>query len=120
MPRPHKPRWIDFEHSSAFYAPLRSPTPGMPQVLVTIDELEALRLADLQGLSQEQAAEQMNVSRATFGRIVARGRRKIAEALVHGKGICIAGGVVQTRPPYGRTFPEGPHGRHRRGRGPRW
>jgi predicted DNA-binding protein (UPF0251 family) len=59
-----------------------------------LDELEALRLADRDGLHQETAAAQMNVSRATFGRIVEAARRKVAEALCAGKALEIAGGNV--------------------------
>ena len=84
-----------------------------------MDELESLRLADLNGLSQEAAAAEMNVSRATFGRIVARARRKVADALVHGKSVGIQGGVVRYHPPYGRGWRGGPHGPHGHGRGPR-
>lgn len=53
------------------------------------DELEAMRLADLDGLYQEQAAEQMGVSRQTLGLILKRAHKKVAEALVMGKAICI-------------------------------
>lgn len=55
------------------------------QVTLDLDELEALRLADLLGLYQEQAAEKMGVSRATFGRILESAHRKVAGALVEGK-----------------------------------
>jgi predicted DNA-binding protein (UPF0251 family) len=65
------------------------------EVVMTLDEFEALRLADLDGLYQEQAAEQMNVSRPTFSRIVDSAHRKIADALVHGKALRIEGGPVQ-------------------------
>ena len=61
---------------------------------LSVDELEALRLADLEGLYQDGAAGRMGVSRATFGRIVAAARRKVAEALVHGKALKISGGPV--------------------------
>ena len=76
------------------------------------DELEALRLADLDDLYQEQAAEQMGVSRQTFGVIVARARRKVADALTGGKAIRIEG--IELPSPAGR-----PGCRHggRRGRG---
>jgi hypothetical protein len=63
-------------------------------VVLTLDELEALRLADLEGLYQEQAAALMAVSRSTFGRIVEAAHRKVAEALVLGKALRIEGGVV--------------------------
>lgn len=65
---------------------------------MTLDELEALRLADLEGLYQEDAAARMGVSRPTLGRILEAGRRKVAEALVLGKALRIEGGPVVARP----------------------
>jgi predicted DNA-binding protein (UPF0251 family) len=62
-------------------------------IVLTMDEFEALRLADLECHSQEEAAKKMGVSRATFGRIVESGRSKVARALVHGCRIEIAGGA---------------------------
>jgi rubrerythrin len=57
-----------------------------------MDEFEAIRLADLESLYQEQAATEMNVSRQTFGRIIESAHRKVAEALVKGKALKIEGG----------------------------
>jgi predicted DNA-binding protein (UPF0251 family) len=68
----------------------------LEEVVMTLDEFEALRLADLNGLYQEQAAAQMAVSRPTFSRIVDAARRKVADALVHGKALRIEGGPVRT------------------------
>ena len=59
----------------------------MDQVNLTLDEFEAIRLADLQGLYQEEAAIQMQISRQTFGRIVTEAHKKIADALINGKVI---------------------------------
>ena len=80
--------------------PLRSSSRGIPmreleEVVMALDEFEAMRLADLDGLYQEQAAEQMNVSRPTFSRIIESAHRKMADALVHGKALRIEGGPVQ-------------------------
>jgi hypothetical protein len=61
---------------------------------MTLDEFEAVRLADLDGLYQEQASEKMGVSRSTFSRIVDAAHRKVAETLVHGKALRIEGGPV--------------------------
>lgn len=61
---------------------------------MSLDELESLRLADLEGLYQEQAAARMAISRATFGRIVEAARHKVAEALIRGKSLRIEGGAV--------------------------
>jgi predicted DNA-binding protein (UPF0251 family) len=54
-----------------------------------MDELETIRLADFEGLYHEQAAEQMNISRATFGRILDSARRKVADAIINGKALNI-------------------------------
>lgn len=62
---------------------------------MTLDEFEALRLADLDGLYQAEAATQMDVSRTTFSRIIESAHRKIADVLVHGKALRIEGGPVQ-------------------------
>ena len=62
---------------------------------MTLDEFEAIRLADLDGLYQEQAAAQMNVSRATFSQIIEAAHRKLADVLVHGKALRIEGGAVR-------------------------
>jgi predicted DNA-binding protein (UPF0251 family) len=64
----------------------------LEQVQLTVDELEALRLADFLGMSHEQAGKQMGVSRATFGRIVEQARKTVADALIHGKAINVEGG----------------------------
>jgi predicted DNA-binding protein (UPF0251 family) len=65
------------------------------EIVMTLDEFEAMRLADLDGLYQEHAAEQMSISRTTFSRIIDSAHRKIADAIVHGKALRIEGGPVQ-------------------------
>jgi predicted DNA-binding protein (UPF0251 family) len=79
---------------------------------ITHDEVEALRLADSEGLYHEQAAEAMGVSRATFGRILTSVRRKLADALINGKGVQVEGGsyTIAGRP-YGCRHWQG-RGRH--------
>lgn len=68
-------------------------------VELTVDELEAIRLADLEHLYQEQAAQQMNISRQTFGRILDAAHAKVADALIHGKALSIRGGAIQITEP---------------------
>jgi predicted DNA-binding protein (UPF0251 family) len=77
------------------FKPAGTPACSLEEVVLTVDEMEAIRLADLQGLYQEQAADQMNVSRQTFGRIVESARRKVAEMLVEGKALRIEGGEIE-------------------------
>lgn len=61
----------------------------LDEVELTLDELEAIRLADYQGLYHEEAAGRMNISRPTFGRILEEARRKVATALMEGKALKI-------------------------------
>jgi predicted DNA-binding protein (UPF0251 family) len=77
------------------FKPAGVPLRELEEVVVTLDEFEALRLADLNGLYQEQAAEQMDVSRPTFSRVIDSAHRKLADALVHGKALRIEGGPVE-------------------------
>ena len=67
----------------------------LEEVNLELDELEALRLGDLEGMYQEDAARKMNVSRQTFGNIAASAHRKVADALVNAKALRIEGGVVR-------------------------
>jgi predicted DNA-binding protein (UPF0251 family) len=83
--------------NAALFRPAGIPACALEQVTLTLDEVEALRLADLNGLYQEQAAEQMRISRPTFSRIVEEARRKVADALIHGKALRLAGGAVRMK-----------------------
>jgi len=87
----------------------------MEEVVLPVEGLEALRLSDLEKLDQETAAARMNVSRQTFGRVLAEARQVVAEALVMGKMIRIQGGSY-TLPGVGRWGRGRPGGRGRRGR----
>jgi uncharacterized protein len=92
MPRPLCCRKVSGQPLSALFKPRGIPAAALEAVTLTVDEFEAVRLADLEGLYQEQAASRMGVSRPTFGRIVETAHRKIADALVHGKALEIRGG----------------------------
>jgi predicted DNA-binding protein (UPF0251 family) len=95
MPRPCCLRHIGFAPNTVLFRPAGVPACALEQVRLTLDEVEALRLADLNGLYQEQAAEQMKISRPTFSRIVEEARRKVADALIHGKALRLEGGIVK-------------------------
>ena len=69
----------------------------LERISLAVDELEALRLKDLDGLEQEQAATTMNVSQPTFHRILESAHGKVADALVNGKAIRIEGGDYMVR-----------------------
>ena len=68
---------------------------SLEEVNLTLDELEAIRLADLTELYQEDAAKKMNISRQTFGNIINSAHKKIADALLNAKALKIEGGTVE-------------------------
>jgi len=89
MPRPRKHRHLAHPPQPAIYKPAGVPLFDLRQVLLLPEELEALRLVDLEEQSQEEAAEQMAVSRSTFQRILSRARRQVALALTEGYALRI-------------------------------
>jgi predicted DNA-binding protein (UPF0251 family) len=94
MPRPPKPRMVCQAPGALYFKPRGIPLVELEEVVLHLDETEALRLADLEGCTQEQVGERMQVSRATVGRILESARRKVAEALVLGKALRISEGAV--------------------------
>lgn len=89
MPRPSKCRMVGFvPDNSCFHPQLHNED----EVVLSIEEVEALRLSDYMEMEQDKAAESMNVSRGTFQRIINAARKKTADAFVHGKTIRIDGG----------------------------
>lgn len=108
MPRPCCRRRIAGAPPAGVFKPAGIPGRFLEEVVLGLDGLEALRLADLEGLYQEEAAARMGVSRATFGRIVADARRRVAEALVGGKLLRIEGGPVDTAEEGVETGPSPP------------
>ena len=94
MPRPFAERRVLRSPAAGLYKPAGVPAQDLEEVALGLDELEALRLADYEGLYQEAAALRMGVSRQTFGRIVEAARRKTASALVEGKALRIGGGPI--------------------------
>ncbi len=109
MPRPKRPRYIDAMPRVTEFSP-RGIAPG-GEVVLSLEELEAVRLIDYDGLDQSRAAEIMNVSRQTVGRILRAGRFKLAKAVVQGCHLKVSGGcyrIDENRSGRGRH-------RHRRG-----
>jgi len=102
VPRPRKRRALTREPRPAIYKPAGVPLDELHAVTLLHEELEALRLADLEGLSQTEAAEQMGVSRSTFQRIVTQARHQVALALAEGYALQIEGGTFEVRPPHPR------------------
>jgi len=95
MPRPQCPRRVQGRPGALLFKPAGIPIRLLEEIVLTLDEFEALRLADLEGLYQETAAERMGISRATFGRIVESARRKVAQTLVGGRVLRVEGGPVR-------------------------
>ncbi len=95
MGRPKNCRRVRFLPDSRYFKPRGIPLSVLEEIILTVDECEAIRLADLEGLYQEQAAEKMAVSRQTFGRIIESAHKKVAEALVEGKALKIEGGEIE-------------------------
>ncbi|MDD5417730.1 MAG: DUF134 domain-containing protein [Candidatus Nanoarchaeia archaeon] len=89
MVRPFKRRRIVFEPNAVYYKPAGIPISELKEVELKMDELEALRLADAEGLKQEECAEKMGVSQPTFNRIISSARNKVAESLTKGFAIKI-------------------------------
>jgi len=80
-----------------YFKPRGIPSSQLQEVVLSLDEYEAVRLADFEELYQEQAALRMNISRQTFGRIIAQAHRKIADVLINGKALKIEGGDVAVK-----------------------
>ncbi len=100
MPRPIKWRKVAHIPQNTYFIPcpkgkckLRQP---VEEQVLKVEELEAIRLKDIENLSQEECAEKMRISRQTFQNIIDEGRRKVAIALVQGKAISIGGGNYTT------------------------
>ena len=92
MARPTKWRKIENIPTIPYFVPSESDIAELPTNILKIEELEAIRLKDLEGLEQEECAVKMEVSRTTFQRILISGREKIADSLINGKVIHIEGG----------------------------
>jgi predicted DNA-binding protein (UPF0251 family) len=95
MPRPLQLRQVSEQPKIRGFKPMGIPLPELEVLSLQLDELEAIRLADRQGLYQEEAAALMGVSRVTFGRILQKAHAKLAEALLEGKALLIGEGPVR-------------------------
>ena len=93
--RPKKIRWVKCYPGERCFRPLCKPADKLEGVCLLIDEFEAVRLADLEGLKQVDAAKRLKISRPTFSRIVSSARNKIADGLVSIKAIRIEGGCCK-------------------------
>ena len=92
MPRPRLCRRVYFNPSVTYFKPRGVRLRDLNESILTIDELESVRLKDLEGLEQETTAKKMNISQPTFHRLILSARRKISDALINGKAIKVEGG----------------------------
>lgn len=92
MARPTKRRRVEFLPEITYFKPAGVPMKKLEETVITIEEVEALRLKDYEGLEQEECAQKMGVSRPTFSRIINTARQKVADAIINGKAIRVGGG----------------------------
>mgnify|MGYP001058902027 CR=1 FL=1 len=94
MPRPRLQRRVGQPPRATYFKPAGVPLRELEEVVLSLDELEAIRLTDLEGLYQEAASAQMQISRPTLSRVLASARHKVAAALVNGRALRLEGGPV--------------------------
>ena len=94
--RPQKCRFVKKSPLHTYFKPRGIPMTNLEEVRVTVDELEAIRLAYYKNLYHEDAAKKMTVSRQTFGRILASAHKKVGDGIINGKAIKIKGGNYNT------------------------
>lgn len=101
MPRPKQERQVALQPEVTYFKPRGVPLVQLEEARLLVEELEALRLADLEGMSQTEGAARMGISRHTFGRVLLSARRNVALALVKGWALRIEGGhwVINGKPP---------------------
>jgi predicted DNA-binding protein (UPF0251 family) len=89
-----QPRWrrVGYVPGITFFKPTGISMADLEETRVSVEEAEALRLKDLEGMDQDTCAGEMKVSRSTFARILSQARKKLADALLNGKAIRIEGG----------------------------
>jgi len=106
MPRPRLFRRVGLLPNVDYFKPAGIKLRELSEVILTVDEFEAIRLKDLEEMDQEKAAKKMNISQPTFHRLVISARKKIADAIVNGKAIRVQGGtykmIKSIRPGMGR------------------
>lgn len=113
MPRPRIRRRISFMPEVTYFKPAGVRMTDLDEVVLTVDEYEAVKLIDLEGIEQSKAGQQMKISQPTLSRLLKSARKKLSEAIIKGKAIKIQGGnykMVQSRG-RGLGLGRGPGGR---------
>ncbi len=113
MPRPVKSRMIRISPPATYFKPRGVPLGGLKELILPLEGLEALRLADVDKMDHQAAADLMNISRPTFSRVLASARTLVAQALVNGWALRIEGGSFEVA----QRGVGGQQGRRGRGRG---
>ena len=97
MPRTEKDRIVHTPPLFTEFKPIGIPVQELVSVVLTLDEFEAFRLADYNGLSHAEGAEEMGISRSTFTRLIEKSRKKISDFIIEGRVLSIDGGNVHFR-----------------------
>lgn len=114
--RPKRKRIISFSPEVTYFKPAGIPLRNLSEEVLSLDEVEAIRLSDINDLNQEEAAQKMGISRVTFLRVLHSAHKKVANSLIYGKAINMKGGDV-IMPNLDRTGPTGQGPRTGRGVG---
>lgn len=97
MTRPYKCRKVTAEPRAYYFKPRAVPLTELEEVVLRLDEFQALKYSDVDGKEQAEAAAAMRISRQTFGNILASARGKVAAAVVNGKALKIEGGPLKEK-----------------------
>jgi uncharacterized protein len=100
MVRPRKIKTVNFEPNITYFKPRAVPLAQLEEVEITIDELETLRLTNLEKFNQTIAAKKMNIHQSTFHRTLVRAREKLTDGIINGKAIKIHGGEYKIHKEY--------------------
>jgi len=95
MPRPRMCRRVGRVPGFTYFKPAGVRKSELPEIVLRVDEYEALRLKDLLGIEQEEASRKMDISQPTFHRLLTEARKKVSDAIINGKAIRIEGGNVK-------------------------
>jgi len=107
MPRPRRIRRISFMPEVTYFKPAGVTMASLNETILTIEEYEAIRLIDLEGVEQSKAGKKMNISQPTLSRLLKSARKKISDAIINGKAIKIQGGTYKMVQPKGRGLGQG-------------
>jgi predicted DNA-binding protein (UPF0251 family) len=97
MSRPPKNKIVETPPLYSVFKPAGIRRRKLPQIILSLDEYEAIRLADFESMEHAKAAQKMEISRSTFTRLIEKARKKVADFLLHGKQLQIEGGVIHFR-----------------------